>query len=168
VWIETDRLILREFQATDLQALAPILADPKVMQFSPTGANSVEQVKKRIEDFMASYKALGFGKWAAILKENHQLLGYCGIAVDQIDGKAERELGYRLDSKYWGQGLATEAASAAIKYAFEQLNLPYVLGIVERENLASVKVLEKVGMRRKGTTFFHKVEMDVYQIDSAV
>lgn len=58
---------------------------------------------------------------AIILKESKQLLGYCGIAIDRIDGKDEKELGYRLDSKYWGQSLATEAASAAIKYGFEQL-----------------------------------------------
>ena len=59
--IETNRLILREFQRTDLQELAPILADPKVMKFSPTGVNSVEQVYERIEGFMACYKEFGFG-----------------------------------------------------------------------------------------------------------
>ncbi len=165
--IETNRLILREFQRTDLQELAPILADPKVMKFSPTGVNSVEQVQERIEGFIACYKEFGFGKWAVVLKESNQLLGYCGIAVDQIDGKDEKELGYRLDSRYWGQGLATEAASAAIKYGFEQFNLPYVLGIVERVNSASVRVLEKVGMRYERVTIFHEVEMDVYRVNAA-
>lgn len=167
MWLETDRLILREFQCTDLQELTPILADPKVMKFSPTGVNSVEQVQERIEGFIACYKAFGFGKWAVILKESDQLIGYCGIAVDRIDGKDEKELGYRLGSRYWGQGLATEAASAAIKYGFEQFNLPYVLGIVERANTASVRVLEKVGMRHERTTIFHEVEMDLYRVDAA-
>jgi [ribosomal protein S5]-alanine N-acetyltransferase len=165
--LETNRLILRKFQKKDLQELAPILADPKVMKFSPTGVNSVEQVDKKIEGFIACYEELGFGKWAVILKESNQLLGYCGIAVDWIDGKNEKELGYRLDSRYWGQGLATEAASATIKYGFEQLNLPYILGVVERANSASVRVLEKVGMRYKKITIFHEVEMDVYRVDAA-
>jgi [ribosomal protein S5]-alanine N-acetyltransferase len=165
--IETNRLILREFQRRDLQELVPILADPKVMKFSPTGVNSVAQVEKKIEGFIACYEELGFGKWAVILKESNQLLGYCGVAVDRIDDKDEKELGYRLDSRYWGQGLAAEAASAAIKYGFEQLKLPYVLGVVERANLASVRVLEKVGMRRERTTIFHEVEMDVYRVDIA-
>jgi [ribosomal protein S5]-alanine N-acetyltransferase len=165
--IETNRLILREFQRTDLKELAPILADPKVMRFSPTGVNSVEQVQEKIQGFITCYKEVGFGKWAVILKESNQLLGYCGIAVDRIDDKDEKELGYRLDSRYWGQGLATEAASAAIKYGFEQLKLPYVLGLVERANLASVRVLEKVGMRHERTTIFHEVEMDVYRVDTA-
>lgn len=165
--IETNRLILREFQRTDFKELAPILADPKVMRFSPTGVNSVEQVQEKIQAFITCYKEFGFGKWAVILKESNQLLGYCGIAVDRIDDKDQKELGYRLDSRYWGRGLATEAASAVIKYGFEQIKLPYVLGIVERANLASVRVLEKVGMRHERTTIFHEVEMDVYRVDTA-
>jgi [ribosomal protein S5]-alanine N-acetyltransferase len=165
--IETNRLILREFQRTDLQELAPILADPKVMKFSPTGVNSIEQVQERIEGFINCYKEFGFGKWAVVFKENNQLLGYCGIAIDQIDGKDEKELGYRIDSRYWGQGLATEAASAAIKYGCEQFKLPYIIGIVERANSASVRVLEKVGMRYERVTIFHHVEMDVYRVNAA-
>lgn len=165
--IQTSRLILREFQRQDLQALAPILADPKVMKFSPTGVCSVEQVQERIEDYIACYSEFGFGKWAVVLKESNKLIGYCGLAVDKIDGKNEKELGYRLDSKYWGQGLATEAASAAIKYGFDQFKLPYVLGLVERENKASVKVLEKIGMQYQRQTIFREIEMDMYRVDAA-
>ena len=165
--LETDRLILRELQQEDLQQLAPILADPKVMRFSPTGVISVGQVQEKIEGFITCYREFGFGKWAVVLRDSGQLLGYCGIAIDQIDGKDEKELGYRIDSGYWGQGLGTEAASAAIKYGFEKFNLPYVLGIVERQNVASVRVLEKVGMRHERTTIFHEVEMDVYRVDAA-
>jgi [ribosomal protein S5]-alanine N-acetyltransferase len=108
----------------------------------------------------------GFAKWAVILKQNNHLLGYCGIGIDCIDGNDERELGYRLDSNFWGQGLATEAALASIKYGFDRLNFPYVLGVVERENTASVKVLEKVGMRYERQTVFRGVGMDVYQVDA--
>ena len=87
--------------------------------------------------------------------------------MDQIDDRNEKEIGYRLDSKFWGKGLATEAASTAIQYGFEQFKFPYVLGIVERANTASVKVLEKLGMRYVRETVFHGVEMDVYQVDAA-
>ena len=165
--VETNRLILREFQHTDLQELASILADPKVMRFSPTGVNSVEQVQEKIQSFITYYKEFGFGKWAVVLKESNKLLGYCGIAVERIDGKDEKELGYRIDSRYWGQGLATEAASATVRYGFEQFNRPYLLGIVERANLASVKVLEKVGMQYERVTIFHEVKMDVYRVNAA-
>jgi [ribosomal protein S5]-alanine N-acetyltransferase len=167
MWIETQRLILREFQKEDLQELAPILADPLVMKFSPNGIHSLSQTKARIEGFITCYKEFGFGKWATLFKESNELIGYCGIAVDRIDDRDEKELGYRLDSRFWGKGLATEAASLALQYGFQQFNLPYVLGIVERENVASARVLQKIGMRYERTTVFHEVEMNVYRIDAA-
>jgi len=166
MWIETQRLILREFQQEDFRELAPILANPQVMKFSPTGIISIEQTQEKIEGFITCYKEFGFGKWAVLLKESNKLIGYCGIAVERIDNKDEKELGYRLDSRFWGKGLATEAASAAIQCGVEQFNLPYVLGIVERANTASVRVLEKIGMRYEKATVFHKVEMDVYRVDA--
>jgi RimJ/RimL family protein N-acetyltransferase len=167
VWIETDRLILREFQQIDFRELAPILADPKVMKFATMGVLSVEQVQQKIASFITCYEKYGFGKWAVILKDSNRLIGYCGIAVELIDGNNEKELGYRFDSSYWGQGLATEAAEAAVKYGFEHLNLPYIIGAVERANTASAKVLGTVGMRYKRTTIFHGVEMDLYQVNAS-
>ena len=167
VWLETHRLVLRDFQQEDLHQLAPILANPKVMEFSPTGILSVSQVQAKIDSFIASYKEFGFGKWAVIFKESNQLIGYCGIAVEKIDKVDEREIGYRLDPEFWGKGLATEAASTTLQYGFEQLKFPYLLGIVERENVASVRVLEKLGMKYKRETVFHDVKMDVYQVSGA-
>ncbi|MEL7069697.1 MAG: GNAT family N-acetyltransferase [Cyanobacteria bacterium J06634_6] len=165
--IETGRLILREFQKEDLQALSQILSNPETMIFSSTGTHSIEQVQEKLEGFIACYQEFGFGKWAVILRENNQLIGYCGIAVHEIDGRDEKELGYRLDSRYWGQGLATEAATAALKCGFEKFDLSYLLGIVERNNLASVRVLKKVGMQYSGTTAFHAIDMDLYRIEAA-
>lgn len=164
--IETHRLILRKFQLEDVQQLAPILANPQVMKFSPTGILSFPETQAKIQGFVASYKQYGFGKWAITFKETNQLIGYCGIAIEQIDNKNEREIGYRLNPNFWGHGLATEAASAAIKYGFEQLTFPYILGIVERENKASVRVIEKLGMQYKRKTIFSGVEMDVYSVES--
>ncbi|MGF1939590.1 MAG: GNAT family N-acetyltransferase [Nostoc sp. ChiQUE02] len=73
-------------------------------------------------------------------------------------------MAYRLDPKFWGRGLATEATSIVIQYGFKQLRFPYILGIVKRENVPSVRVLEKLGMKYKRKTVFHGVEMDIYQI----
>lgn len=167
MWIETRRLVIREFKREEFQQLAPILANSHVMRFSPTGTLSVPQTQKKIENFISSYEKYGFGKWAVILKESNKLIGYCGIAVEQIDDKDEKEIGYRLDPKFWGKGLATEAASAAIQYGFEKLKFPYVLGIVERENKASVRVLKKLGMQYEKETIFHGFEMDVYRLEIA-
>ncbi|AFY36179.1 GNAT family N-acetyltransferase [Calothrix sp. PCC 7507] len=166
-WLETQRLILRDFQQKDVDQLTPILANPRVMEFSPTGILSASQTQARIDSFITSYQALGFGKWAVIFKENNQLIGYCGIAIEQIDHVNEREIGYRLDPEFWGKGLASEAALATIQYGFEQLKFPYILGIVEQANTASIRVLEKLGMRYQKRTIFHGVEMDIYRLNVA-
>jgi [ribosomal protein S5]-alanine N-acetyltransferase len=170
--IETSRLILREFDRSDLPALTPILADPQVMKFSTMGIHSIAQTERAIDNFIDSYKRLGFGLWAVILKESDLLIGYCGLAIDRIDDRDEPEIGYRLDSKFWGKGFATEAALASIEYGFvggafplgNRLELPYILGAAQRQNIASVRVLKKLGMTFEKETIFRGVAMDVYKI----
>jgi [ribosomal protein S5]-alanine N-acetyltransferase len=116
--IETRRLLLREFWLEDVDALAPILADPQVMEYSLAGVLSVEQTKEKIASFIRCYQEFGFGKWGVVLKQSDELIGYCGLAVESIDNRDEIELGYRFDSRFWGQGLATEAAAAVLKHGF--------------------------------------------------
>ncbi len=162
--IQTERLIIREFQVFDIEPLAQIMAKPEVMQFSPTGVLSTKKTAVRIQSFIDSYQTNGYGKWAVIHRENKRLIGYCGIAVEEIEGKLENELGYRIDSEFWGKGLATEAANACLQYGFDKFKFDYVLGIVEPENQASVKVLEKVGMEFvKESTWCGKV-VCIYQV----
>ncbi|MBW4600121.1 MAG: M50 family metallopeptidase [Calothrix sp. FI2-JRJ7] len=144
--IETPRLIIREFTMSDVDDLAYILSKPEVMHFSPTGAISTEETAIKIKSYIDSYQQHGYGKWAVIYRNTGKLIGYCGIAIEQIDNNLENELGYRFDPDYWRQGFATEAATSCINYAFDTLNLEYLLGIVEPENTASVRVLQKIGM----------------------
>lgn len=161
---QTERLIIREFQVSDIEALAQILAKPEVMQFSPSGILSYKQTAVKVQSFLDSYQKQGYGKWAVIYRESGRLIGYCGIAVEEIEGKLENELGYRIDSEFWGQGLATEAAKACLKYGFDKFNFDYVLGIVEPENQTSIKVLEKIGMEFvKESTWREKV-VCIYKI----
>lgn len=166
--LETQRLILREFQLEDFQQLAPILANPQVMKFSLAGILSPLQTQEKIASFITSYAKYGFGKWAVIFKESNELIGYCGIAVEEIDNQAEKEIGYRLDPRFWGRGLATEAATAALQYGFAQLKLPYILGIVEGENMKSVRVLKKLGMIYERDTIYHGIKMNVYRVTQNV
>lgn len=99
-----------------------------------------------MQGYIDSYEKNGHGKWAVIHLQSQRLIGYCGIAVTPIEGKLENELGYRFEPEFWGQGLATEAAKACLQYGLNKLNLDYILAIVEAENYASVRVLEKIGM----------------------
>lgn len=163
--VETERLILREFQPEDYPELSPILANPNVMKFSLTGCLSVAQTKEKINSFIDSYRQHGFGKWAVFLKAEKRIIGYCGIAIEEIDGKQETELGYRLSDRYWGKGLATEAAKAALEYGLNELKLLYILAVVQPENKASIRVIEKLGMQYKRQTIFQGLEMNVYRIN---
>lgn len=160
--VETERLILREFQPEDYPELSPILANPNVMKFSVSDRLSVAQTQEKIESFINSYRQHGFGKWAVFLKQKKQIIGYCGIAIEEIDGQQETELGYRLSDRYWGKGLATEAAQAALQYGLNYLKLPYILAVVEPANTASIRVIEKLGMKYKSQTIFQGLEMNVY------
>jgi [ribosomal protein S5]-alanine N-acetyltransferase len=110
--------------------------------------------------------------WAVISKESDLLIGYCGLAIDRIDDRDEPEIAYRLDSKFWGKGFATEAASASIQYGLDRIKMPYILGAAQRKNVASIRVLEKLGMtfdreaRHQGgrEIIFRGVAMDCYKI----
>ncbi|BAZ11011.1 hypothetical protein NIES4071_28350 [Calothrix sp. NIES-4071] len=144
--IETPRLILREFTMSDVPELASILSKEEVMYFFATGAITTEQTAAKIAGYINSYQKHGYGKWAVIHRSTGKLIGYCGIAIEEIENKLENELGYRFDPDFWRQGLATEAATSCLNYAFDTLKLEYVLGMVEPENIASVRVLQKIGM----------------------
>jgi RimJ/RimL family protein N-acetyltransferase len=164
VIINIERMVLREFVKSDVDALFQILSLPEVMQFSPTGALSFDMSAAKIQGFIDSYQEYGYGKWAVIHRETGRLIGYCGIAVEEIDGKIENELGYRFDPKFWGQGLGTEAASACLEYAFNTLHLEYLLAIVEPDNIASVRILQKIGMSFIKESLYYDKKVHIYKI----
>lgn len=84
-----------------------------------------------------------------ILKEENRLIGNCGIRVNDPEMR-EANIGYELNTQYWGQGYATEAAEAILKFGFEELGMHRIWSWCVAENLASIRVLEKIGMRREG------------------
>ena len=161
----TSRLRLREFTPDDLDALAPILADPEVMRFSLSGPETREQTAAFITWCREQYARHRCGLWAVVNINDERLIGYCGLSAWEIDGADEVEVGYRLDPKYWGQGLATEAACAALAYARDHLGLSRVIAIIEAENVASVGVAEKIGMRWEKETVLHDIPVRIYAIE---
>ena len=164
---ETTRLILREFLLNDYHALVDIVRNPRVMKYSLSGPLSLSQTKEKINYFIRCYKQFGFGKWAVVLKRDNQLIGYCGLDIDEIDNKKQIEIGFRFGEEYWGKGYATEAASVAIRYSLTELKLSSIIAIVDPENKASIRVLEKIGMVFIKNTVFHGSPVMVYKIDNA-
>lgn len=143
--IHTQRLTLRPFTLADIRPLHRILSEPDILDYFPrTDPPEVERVGKIIQNQLAHWEAHHLGWWAVIPEEGAELIGWNGLQFLAETG--ETEVAYLLSKPYWGQGYATEAARAAIKYGFETLNLGQIIGLTHPENKASQNVLKKCGM----------------------
>jgi RimJ/RimL family protein N-acetyltransferase len=145
--LETKRLLLRRLVIDDLDALFALYSDEEIRRYFPEGTLTYEETKEELEWFLNGhphYPELGL--WATIYRETGQFSGRCGLLPWTIDGRNEVEVAYLLDKKFWGQGLATEAAQAILHYGFEQLKLSRLICLIDRENQASIRVATKIGM----------------------
>lgn len=144
---ETQNLILRHLEPGDLDSLYALYSDPEVRRHFPEGTLTLAETKEELEWFIDGHpQHRELGLWATIHKASQQFIGRCGLLPWTIDDRFEVEVAYLLDKAYWGQGLGTEAAQAVLDYGFEQLQLPRLICLVERDNVASIKVARKIGM----------------------
>ncbi|GHT17887.1 acetyltransferase [Bacteroidia bacterium] len=144
--IETNRLILREFEPQDFADLEEILCDKEVM-YAYEHAFSKEEVLNWVLGNEMRYDVDGFGLWAVILKETNEFVGQCGLTIQDINGEKYLEVGYLFKKKHWHKGFATEAAIACKNYAFKTLNAEKVYSIIRTNNIASQRVAERNGMK---------------------
>ena len=144
--ILSPRLLLRPFELRDATGFYSMNADPEVIRY--TGDPPFASVQAA-EDFIRAYdhyEKHGYGRWTIERLTDGAFLGFCGLKYHAET--RETDLGYRLIREYWGRGYATEAALASLQYAFEALALDRVIGGVDQENIASFRVLEKIGMEK--------------------
>lgn len=145
--LETNRLLLRRLVAEDLDDLFALYSDPEIRRYFPEGTLTYEETREELEWFLNGHpRHPELGLWATILKETNQFIGRCGLLPWDIDGQPEVEVAYLLDKKVWRQGLGSEAAQAILNYGFEQLHLSRLICLIDRDNQASIKVAEKIGM----------------------
>ncbi len=147
VVLETDRLFLREYVEDDAEAFFQLNSDPEVVRFTPNAVlQNVDQAREiLLANPMADYRKYGFGRWACILKSTGEHIGFSGLKY--LEELGEVEIGYRLVRNRWGFGFATEAAIAVVRFGLADLALEHIIGLVMPENIASVRVLEKAGLR---------------------
>ncbi|WPO79142.1 GNAT family N-acetyltransferase [Flavobacterium sp. KACC 22761] len=149
--IETERLLLREFLLSDADGMFELDSNPKVHLF--LGNNPVKKPEESIEYIyfvQKQYKDFGTGRWAVILKETNEFLGWSGIKfiTDEINGhKNFYEIGYRFLEKHWGKGYATEAGRAFVDYAFNEMKVDALYAFADAGNENSRKILEKLGLQ---------------------
>jgi RimJ/RimL family protein N-acetyltransferase len=144
--IETKRLSLRELTLDDADKLALVLGNPESMRFYPMPFDR-DDVIRWISWNIGNYRTYGFGLWAVILKEKNELIGDCGITMQDIEGKATPEIGYHIRKEFCRNGYASEAAKACMDFAFERLGLESVVSYMKNDNLPSRGVAEKIGMK---------------------
>ncbi len=143
--LTTARLILRPFAAEDAGPLHRILAQDQILRYFPRpDPPDRARVERLIDGQLQHWEEHGLGWWAVELAGSGELLGWCGL--QHLPETGEVEVGYLLSQRHWGQGLATEAARASLRWGFETHGLRSIVGIVHPENAASRRVLEKAGL----------------------
>ena len=146
--LETDRLILRDLQESDLPALIALNQDPEVMQYFPKPYSQAESLRlyQGIQD---EVKAYGYSLWAVEEKSSQEFIGLVGLHHSDLRifaGKEAVEIGWRLRKEFWNRGYATEAAQACLDFAFQQAGLSEVYSFTSLLNIPSQKVMQKLGM----------------------
>lgn len=159
--LRSDRLILRELNGDDLDVVAEMLGDPRVMRYWPQPLTP-DQVAAWIERQQARYAKDGHGYWIAILRNTNTVVGQAGVISMIIENVLEFALGYIIHRPYWRQGLATEAAQTCLDYIFECHNK--AIAPIRPENTPSIGVALKLGMRVEKRIMHAGYEHDVYAL----
>ena len=164
--LQTERLRLRMFEPTDLDAAYFLFKDREVQKYlSPTNQRSREQMAVTLQKLVGRWKERGFGIWCVTELENSRMIGYCGFQC--FDKTPELELVFAFSKSFWGNGFATESAKACLKYGFENLGIEKIYAATHPENIASQKVLEKIGMDFEAESPHYQMELKIYSILSA-
>jgi RimJ/RimL family protein N-acetyltransferase len=163
--IQTNRLILRPFEASDAESAFGWLGDPVVMRFTPTGPDkSLEETKARLAGYIDHQKVHGFSKWLVLDRSSGVAIGDSGLLVlqdfDWVD------LGFRFARPFWGKGFATEVASAWVRAALDEFRVGHLGAFVDPENVASIRVLEKVGFRAERRDVVMGMDSIVFSLDA--
>jgi RimJ/RimL family protein N-acetyltransferase len=147
--ITTERLLLRRWRHEDRAPFAAMNADPRVMEFYRQKL-SREESDAYVDRIEAHYEREGFGLFAAELRESGEFIGYVGLWVPRFEAPFTPcvEIGWRLSAEQWGRGLATEGARAALRWGFESLGLPEIVSFAVPANVRSIRVMQKIGMKR--------------------
>lgn len=158
--LETDRLKLREMTLSDRKALSSILQDENVM-YAYNGAFSDEETMAWMQKQLQRYKEYGFGLWGVFLKDTGEMIGQCGITMQEYRATQVPEIGYLLAHKYWHKGYAIEAARACREYGFNTLHFDTLYSIIRDTNIASRNVALRNGMSMLDTIVKHYRGVDM-------
>jgi ribosomal-protein-alanine N-acetyltransferase len=159
--LETDRLILRPLDEKDVNAIFAMRSDPEVMRFIREPQNR-EESANWIELVSSRWATEQIGFCAMVEKPSRKLVGWCGLW--RLKETGEIEIGYAVAKEFWGKGYATEAALKFLDYAFEKLEPEKIVAVARAQNMASRRVMEKLGMDFVKTDTFYDQTLVQYAI----
>jgi RimJ/RimL family protein N-acetyltransferase len=161
--LQTERLRLRLFTHDDLQIMFELGTDPEITKYAESEPlKDLEEARQRLEEGpLYDYQKYGYGRFAVELKETGKVIGFCGIKyLPEIDLP---EVGYRYLTKYWGMGIGTEAAKACVEFARDDLKIGKLIALIMPDNVGSIKIAVKLGMKRG--PLIHIYDVDAFQYE---
>ena len=165
--IETNRLILRRFEADDAKLIFELDSNPLVHRY--LGNKPIKTMKEAeavVELIPSQYQKFGIGRWAMIEKSTRNFIGWNGLkfVTERINGRSNYyDLGYRLVPDYWGKGFATEGALVSVSYAKEELKLHELYAAAHVDNVASNRIIQKLGFDMLNQAVFAEVDHNWYR-----
>jgi ribosomal-protein-alanine N-acetyltransferase len=147
--IETERLLLRQMLPSDAAGMFELDSNPEVHRYlGNTPVTDIEQSREIIESLRRQYKENGIGRWAVILKETNEFIGWSGLKLEKnINGHEQfYDLGYRFIPKHWGKGYGYESAKAFVDFGFGEMKLDKICACFMRGNTGSQRIMEKCGL----------------------
>ncbi|NNL00349.1 MAG: GNAT family N-acetyltransferase [Xanthomonadales bacterium] len=162
--LETKRLRLRLFTHDDIAIMFKLGSDPDIIRYADTPCKDMDEARQRLEQGpLADYVKYGYGRFAVEWKDTGEVIGFCGIKyLPEIDLP---EVGYRYLKEYWGRGIGTEAARACVEFARDDLNIGKLVALIIPENIGSIRVAEKLGMRPGPLIHIYDVDAIQYEME---
>ncbi len=161
--LETERLIHRPFEISDTPRLIEIRTTPNVNRFVGGAiVNTPEWLTNRVKSYIEFYNTHGYGMYALIWKETGEIIGWSGL--QEFGESGDIEVGYGMIEKYWGRGIAFETASFWFDFAFDEAKLDKLVGVAEKSNIASNRVLKKIGLKLNGERSYFGMDCNYYSL----
>ena len=164
--LETARLELRPLALSDADAVYAYRRNTDVMRYMGGADQSIEDTREALEKYCRYQRMYGFSRWAMFLKETGEFVGDSGLLP--MNGTQEFELGYRLAKDFWSMGLATECGRAWLDAAFTRFGLKTVIAFADERHTASLRVMQKVGMKFDKQAHIKGMDCCVYRLNRGV
>lgn len=161
--LETERLILRELTPDDAKDVYELNLNINNIKYTGDKPFRDEKEAKTFLENYKDYELNGYGRWYVIKKSTNEFIGWCGLKYGEMEN--ETDIGFRFFEEEWNKGYATESAIACLNYGFKKLNLKRIIGRAMKENIGSIKVLEKIGLKYEKEVEFDGKEAVIYKIE---